>query len=585
MPFLSKFKQAVGWMNSTTERTLIFWSIGFWIIALVLMGLTFLSLGQNQLLNEARQRNVQTASIISRDVSAEIGSIIDSTRTFDQHLQQLNSDLNTQATAMVGLRLSSPHYRAIYYFGPGGQLLLHLEDSLSSLVSMQNVDAIVARPPVALKPEVVNSYLAANGTSTYISDVYSTPVDYTSILYIAMPASFSGGPRTIVFEIDLSSIWQKINLATAGKTGITYAVSRQGTIIAHPQPAFIGRKIAQPISAVLSNYEGFTEYVDPLNNLEVVAAYSPVGGPTGWGIVVEQERSEIYSSIVRSGTLIIGVWVVLSLIGTVLIFILIRRFTRPIKRLTRTAQNIAQTGNLKRTGLEMRSDEVGQLSLAFDQMIDRLEKSEGRLAQAASEERNRLARDLHDAVSQTLFSASLIAEVLPKLWERNPAEARKRLEEVRQLTRGALAEMRTLLLELRPSALAEAELPFLMKQLGESIAGRSRIPVNVSIEGQCSLPIEAKIAFYRIAQEALNNVSKHSGAKQAVVSLECSAEQAELSVIDDGQGFDVAANSGKSLGLGIIRERAREIGASLSIQSQAGAGTSITVIYKNRLEA
>src|SRR5512138_3291935 len=85
--------------------------------------------------------------------------------------------------------------------------------------------------------------------------------------------------------------------------------------------------------------------------------------------------------------------------------------------------------------------------------------------------------DAYDAVTQTLFSASLIADVLPRLWERNPEEGRRRLEELRQLTRGALAEMRTLLLELRPTALTEAALADLLKQLAEAINGRARLPV------------------------------------------------------------------------------------------------------------
>src|SRR5690606_10269796 len=89
---------------------------------------------------------------------------------------------------------------------------------------------------------------------------------------------------------------------------------------------------------------------------------------------------------------------------------------------------------------------------------------------AVAAERSRIARELHDAVTQTLFAASLIAEVVPNLWERNPNEGRRRLAELRQLTRGALAEMRTLLLELRPSTLAEVELSDLVRQLGEALA-------------------------------------------------------------------------------------------------------------------
>jgi two-component sensor histidine kinase len=161
---------------------------------------------------------------------------------------------------------------------------------------------------------------------------------------------------------------------------------------------------------------------------------------------------------------------------------------------------------------------------------------------AASQERQRLARDLHDAVSQTLFSVSLIAEVLPRIHAKDPAKASQRLEELRLLTRGALAEMRTLLLELRPAALAEANLPDLLRQLSEAVAGRSRIPVTVDAGPCLDLPTDVRIAFYRIAQEALNNIAKHSSAAAASVRLEC-ADVVTLTVEDDGVGFDSAAGS------------------------------------------
>jgi PAS domain S-box-containing protein len=195
----------------------------------------------------------------------------------------------------------------------------------------------------------------------------------------------------------------------------------------------------------------------------------------------------------------------------------------------------------------------------------------------AMEERNRLARDLHDAVSQTLFSASIIADVLPKLWERNPEEGRRRLEEIRQLTRGALAEMRTLLLELRPVALKDAELGDLIKQLGESITGRARIPVKVEIDGRCDLESDVKTALYRIAQEALNNVAKHSGASQATVNLHCRENSVVMSIRDNGKGFEKDDVRAQSLGLGIMQERAREINAQIDVESQLNQGTVVTI--------
>jgi PAS domain S-box-containing protein len=197
---------------------------------------------------------------------------------------------------------------------------------------------------------------------------------------------------------------------------------------------------------------------------------------------------------------------------------------------------------------------------------------------AAAAERSRLARDLHDAVTQTLFSASLIAEVLPRLWERNPAEAQRRLAELRELTRGALAEMRTLLLELRPSALMEADMGDLLRQLAESITGRARIPVTVTMEGTCGTSPEIKVALYRIAQEALNNTAKHSDAEQVAVTLRCTSDVVELSVRDNGRGFDVESVPPDHLGIGIMRERAEAVGAELRIESTIGQGTEITAV-------
>ncbi len=204
---------------------------------------------------------------------------------------------------------------------------------------------------------------------------------------------------------------------------------------------------------------------------------------------------------------------------------------------------------------------------------------------AVNAERSRLARDLHDAVTQTLFSASLIAEVLPRIWAKNPEDGRQRLEELRQMTRGALAEMRTLLLELRPTTLVEAPLEELLRQLAEATTGRARIPVALKVEGHVLLPTEVKIAFYRIAQEALNNIAKHSGANNAALTLEtagCSEDgEVRLTVRDDGRGFDPYSVTGEHLGLGIMRERADSIFACLTVSSRIGEGTDISISWKN----
>jgi signal transduction histidine kinase len=198
---------------------------------------------------------------------------------------------------------------------------------------------------------------------------------------------------------------------------------------------------------------------------------------------------------------------------------------------------------------------------------------------AVAAERSRLARELHDSVTQTLFSTSLIADVLPRLWERNAPEGLARLTEIRQLTRGALAEMRTLLLELRPATLTEIGLGELLRQLSEATVSRARVQVDLKVEGQYRLPPDVQIALYRIAQEALNNVVRHASASRADVQLRCLPAQLELRISDDGHGFDPASVAMDHLGLCILRERAEAIDALLRVDSQPGCGTQIMVTW------
>jgi signal transduction histidine kinase/streptogramin lyase len=215
--------------------------------------------------------------------------------------------------------------------------------------------------------------------------------------------------------------------------------------------------------------------------------------------------------------------------------------------------------------------------------VEQREKAEQALAEKAAQEavtleRNRLARDLHDAVTQTLFSASLIAEVLPDIWNMSQAEGWKRLEELRQLTRGALAEMRTLLMELRPTALTEIPLPDLLRQLCESLIGRARLPIELCVEGTRRLPPDLQLCLYRITQEALNNIVKHAKATQAFVTLKMD-EKVTLTIVDNGSGFDPGRVPPDHLGLKIMCERAQALGAEISIYSEAGKGTQVFVSW------
>jgi signal transduction histidine kinase len=200
---------------------------------------------------------------------------------------------------------------------------------------------------------------------------------------------------------------------------------------------------------------------------------------------------------------------------------------------------------------------------------------------ATMAERSRLARELHDAVTQTLFSANLIADVIPRLWERDPDDGRRSLEELRQLTRGALAEMRTVLLEMRPESLARSDLRALLTQLADAFVGRVRVPVDLVVRGECEVSHEVTLAFYRVAQEALNNVAKHSGARRVEVHLECGPGEMDLRIEDDGLGFEVRSIPAGHMGIAIMRERAASVGAALKVDSQPGQGTTVELAWRS----
>lgn len=234
--------------------------------------------------------------------------------------------------------------------------------------------------------------------------------------------------------------------------------------------------------------------------------------------------------------------------------------------------------------VQERTRELEEANQRLQQEIEQRIRIEQELARKAAAEavtadRTRLARDLHDAVTQTLFSASLTAEVLPDLWEMDVDEAKRSTEELRQLTRGALAEMRTLLLELRPAALTQTRLSDLIKQLCEAFIGRSRLPITLHIDGDCELPPEVQVAFYRIAQESLNNVFKYARATQVDVHLFVSPSSVHFETCDDGIGFDMSASKPTSLGMRIMRERAEAIGADFHITSALGSGTCVEVTW------
>ena len=216
-----------------------------------------------------------------------------------------------------------------------------------------------------------------------------------------------------------------------------------------------------------------------------------------------------------------------------------------------------------------------QVGLAVEnsRLYDQAEQS------AALSERARLARELHDSVTQSLYSVTLYAEAAARLMDSGRGEeARGHLYELGDTAQEALKEMRLLIYELRPTALEKGSLADAIQARLEAVEARGGMHANITVEGQETLPALLQRELYQIAHEALNNVLKHSHAHAVAVELHFSEGETALDIHDDGVGFNLDLSSeGGGMGLASIRERAAKIGGVVEIQSYPGKGTHIRV--------
>jgi len=197
---------------------------------------------------------------------------------------------------------------------------------------------------------------------------------------------------------------------------------------------------------------------------------------------------------------------------------------------------------------------------------------------ARMEERQRLARDLHDSVTQTLFAASTLADLLPRALEKKPEKVKDYAHNIQQLIQGTNAEMRLVLLELYPDALTDTDLGTIIQHLCDAYTGSTGTPVNFSTTAQIHLDEDSQLVFYRVAQEALNNISKHTEASQVIVKLTKGADSIELVVQDNGDGFDITTTPPDHFGLSNMVERAKDISAVVYIISTINEGTTIKLV-------
>jgi two-component system, NarL family, sensor histidine kinase UhpB len=257
---------------------------------------------------------------------------------------------------------------------------------------------------------------------------------------------------------------------------------------------------------------------------------------------------------------------------------MLRRRFLPLERLIAQVEAIdpAAPGELKLPADSQEAEELIRLAASFRRMLGRIEderRRSGRLVlRAQEEERRRLARDLHDEVNQALTAILLRLQALSQA---APPELGEELSELKRLVNRAMNELLQLARQLRPSALDDHGLLPAMASQVKRFAAQTGIEADLNADGESSkLAPDEEIAIYRIAQEALANIARHAGAKKVEVDLRTGDDGVELTVRDDGRGFETDRPA-TGLGLGGMAERARLVGGELTVKSRPGAGTEL----------
>ncbi len=371
------------WRTSLSRRVLLS-QITVSLCFLLLFGWLAVGISQKAIRHEVNQRNDQLAMLVAQDIRTEFDGIWNNIRLFTSQLHAAPEKLPLQAQAMLDFRRVSPlTYRALYLFDPQGRLLIHLADPLDELQKITSGEQLLGRPPAPRILQVDVALQAALSGIHYLSPVTITGADRVPVVYAALriaPDQRSNS-QIMVAEIDLRSIWRRVDEISIGRSGHAYVISPDGVIIAHPRRERIGQPVDAALHQVLAGYQGHTTYQDALNGQVLLASYSPVSGATGWGVIVEQEQMEVFAPIGEIFYATAGLLLLAILLSTLMTALLSQSIVRPVQDLARITQNIARTQDLRQDVPIEGEDEVAQLAQAFNEMIASL-----RISQTALQE-------------------------------------------------------------------------------------------------------------------------------------------------------------------------------------------------------
>ncbi|HEY6284422.1 MAG TPA: sensor histidine kinase, partial [Ktedonobacteraceae bacterium] len=348
------------------------------------------------------------------------------------------------------------------------------------------------------------------------------------------------------------------------------------------------------LQAVLSDEKGTTSKFNAEADGTVLGIAPIVGqdNKVEGALVVKTAQPDLFKLV--SGFLsfvivtVIFVTVIAAIAGSIFGYLAARGITRRLKRLSIAADRWGY-GDFTALAQDTSEDELGQVARQLNRMAEQLQNLlEARQKLATLEERNRLARDLHDSVKQQIFAVSMQIGATKVLLKRDIDAAEGRLNEAEKLVHQAQQELTSLIRELRPVALEGKGLVAALRELATEWTQQTNIVANLRIESDQeiqraqTLPLTVEEALFRVAQEALANVARHSKATLVQMILTIIDNTVTLSIADNGQGFDTTRQGHLGVGLLSMQERMKALGGDVQVDSTPSKGTRV-VAYCNRL--
>ncbi|CAN5716408.1 hypothetical protein BH18ACT11_BH18ACT11_13300 [soil metagenome] len=310
-----------------------------------------------------------------------------------------------------------------------------------------------------------------------------------------------------------------------------------------------------------------------------VVTVTPVEGKKGRvaGVLVGTVRLPNLTAplLITVGVSAIFLAIPAAFLGALFGFFTAWGLTRRIGRLASAARSWSR-GDFSVATKDRSRDELGQLSRELNSMATELEnllQARGELA--TLEARNRFARDLHDSVKQQVFATSLQIAAARAMIEKDTHSAESHLSQAGELVRQAQKELNVLIQEMRPAALEGKGLATALREYVVRWSEGAEIPADFRVQGERRVPLEVEQALFRVAQEALANVARHSAAGHAEVDLIYTTSTVTLRAADDGRGFDPSRNPGGGFGLQSMRERLVKLGGHVNVESAPGKGTRV----------